>query len=523
MSINEDFYKLFLVREGKELAGAKVKNIIGLFVILLLTFLSIGFGEGGLEYLKIKMDDPFHLWLNIPIRSNSNIGDVFDESLNNPEIKNHYHINRINQYSVFYSDFYSSSGSKIQVKGRTIEPSSPLLKKILENDNKVEGIKYEDKDTYLGAQRVGLIVSKDFLDKLNFGRSYPPFLNLYYPISLGSDKDLNVPLPIVAVVKQLPGYVSIISTDQFFQEIRGDNHAFNIADSLHQKYLRYFVPGKENASEIAKTLLNLVNSHWKGIVKDNFQVQEYRQSYQKGNFIQFDLTPSYLDQGIIADSLDQFVQNSGYSHKGKNSLYRIYNYDFQSFMSEDKQQDYISVEFANVDSISEFSQYVQRELKLEAEMSQIEAKKNFNFVSILTSIISSFLIIFSILSIVMFLNNLIKSHFERIKKNIGTFKAFGLDNKRLIITYSTISFMFVFFASAIAYLVAYCLGSFGIIRFLVTSSTGLALEKGYQYFDLNTGWSLYTFLSIIILSTLFVVIRLKRMLKQSPGNLVYER
>jgi hypothetical protein len=519
MGFNKDFYKLFLIKEGKELAGKRIKNVLGLFAILLMTFLAIGFGEGGLDYLQIKMMDPFINWINIPIPSNrSEETPSFINSLDNDTVKNLFKYNNIKSYSHFNQYFFDINGKQLQADGRTIETSSPLLVDILSSKYIIKGIKYENVEDYFGDQSVGLIVCKDFLNKLGYINSYPAFLQMVYPIS--NDIDLKVPLPIICIVKQLPGMVSMMATPLFYKETNYTiDHPFNISSNSYQKYLRYFIPENSGVENWQKRITGLLNKYQNGIVKDSY-VESYKKSYQDGSIIQFNIDTNSLSKGIRADLLDEFIQKS--LSKKENQITRIYDYQFGRLDKTELSQDYLSVYFSSLDSITQFQQFVQKKLDLKIEMSQIDAKENYNFVSKLTLITSLFLIIFSIISVSMFLSNLIKSHFERIKKNIGTFKAFGLDNKRLIITYSVISFFFVFTAAATAFLLADLLGSIGAIKILL-GGLGLNLEKGYLYFNLLTQKSLYTFLIIIALSTFIVFMRMLRMLKHTPGDLIYER
>jgi hypothetical protein len=520
MALNKDFYKLFLFREGKELAGKRIKNILGLFAILLMTFLAIGFGEGGLDYLKIKMSDPFINWINIPIPFNrSEETSSFINSLENDTIKKRYNYNDIKSYAHFNQYFFEITGRQIQADGRTIETSSPLLRYILSNDNIIKGITSEDVDDYFGDQSIGLIVCKDFLNKLGYITNYPAFLYMVFPIP--NEIDLRVPLPVICVVKQLPGMVSVMSTPLFYKETNYQtDQPFNISSFYHQKYLRYFIPENSGVDKWKRKIHDLLNKYQARIVNDPY-VENYSKSFQKGSIIHFEIDTNSLKKGIHADILDQYIQKS--FDPNNNQIIRIYDYQFGRFEKEEIGEDYLSVYFTSLDSIAQFQQFVQKKpLELKIEMSQINARENYNFVSKLTFITSLFLIIFSIISVSMFLSNLIKSHFERIKKNIGTFKAFGLDNKRLVITYSVISFIFVFCAASTAFLLADLLGSIGALKILL-AGFGLNLEKGYLYFNLLTQKSLLTFLMIIALSTLIVYVRMTRMLKHTPGDLIYER
>lgn len=518
MEFSNDFFKLFLVKEGKELAGRRAKNIFSLFAILLATFLSVGFGRGGLDYLKIKMDDPFQNWLTIPIPYYSNIAKDYNEILDNDSIKKYYKFRKIIPFSVFFNYFYDIHGNIVQAEGRTIEKSSNLLEKILSKEFIIEGVGYDSIANYFGDQNIGLLVCKDYLEKLGYYHDFPPFLYLVY--ALDNNTDLRVPIPVVSVVKQLPGMVSIMATPLFFQEIyMNQNYACNISDSSHQKYLRYFIPANENAEHWNAKISSLLNHKWPGIVKVAL-VHEYKATMKNGEYVHIDIGQKYINNGILANDADNYLKSL--QEFSRNHFTRLYDYNFQSLKKAEIKQDYFSVYFNELDSISQFAQYLQNKAKLKVEMSQIEAKKNFDFVSKLTLIISLFLIIFSILSVSMFLNNLIKSHFERIKKNIGTFKAFGLGNKALLITYALISFSFVTIAAVLSFGLAFLLGSVGTIKILL-GLLGLNLEKGYLYFNLITNESLFAVLIIIALSTFTVIFRLIKMLKQSPGDLIYER
>ena len=155
-------------------------------------------------------------------------------------------------------------------------------------------------------------------------------------------------------------------------------------------------------------------------------------------------------------------------------------------------------------------------------MSQIESKENYNFVSKLTLIISIFLICFSILSIVFFIINVLKSHIEKIRKNLGTFKAFGLSNKSLIRIYIFMALRFLFIACVIAFVTSYLLGNFGFIRMLL-SLFNTALEEQQKYFDL-LNWVTYLVIPLIILiNGVIVRFSLAGILSRSPGDLIYSR
>jgi short-subunit dehydrogenase len=53
----------------------------------------------------------------------------------------------------------------------------------------------------------------------------------------------------------------------------------------------------------------------------------------------------------------------------------------------------------------------------------------------MASILSAAMVIFSIVCIIMFMVNMLQSYFQKVKRNIGTFKAFGMNGNELIQVY----------------------------------------------------------------------------------------
>ena len=51
------------------------------------------------------------------------------------------------------------------------------------------------------------------------------------------------------------------------------------------------------------------------------------------------------------------------------------------------------------------------------------------------NILSALIIVFAIVCIILFIVNLLQSYFQKIKRNLGTFKAFGISNHDLISVY----------------------------------------------------------------------------------------
>lgn len=132
-----------------------------------------------------------------------------------------------------------------------------------------------------------------------------------------------------------------------------------------------------------------------------------------------------------------------------------------------------------------------------------------------TKILSGAMVLFSIVCIIMFMVNMLQSYFQKVKRNIGTFKAFGMNGGELIIVYILLLIMIVFAAVVIALLLTWAIQ--GALSFC-------EIEKdGFNYLSL---WHSTTYVAtaVIFAATIFTVIFVMvRMLGQTPGDLIYDR
>ena len=149
-------------------------------------------------------------------------------------------------------------------------------------------------------------------------------------------------------------------------------------------------------------------------------------------------------------------------------------------------------------------------------MSQINAKENFNAVSTMGNILSWVIIVFAIVCIILFIINLLQSYFQKVKRNLGTFKAFGISNKALISVYVLI---------LAAIIVAAIFMSLSVTWFIQGTMhlCGILKDGVFDYLSL---WSMKTVCSVvvIIVASVYTVFAVMRgLLKDTPGDLIYDR
>ena len=115
----------------------------------------------------------------------------------------------------------------------------------------------------------------------------------------------------------------------------------------------------------------------------------------------------------------------------------------------------------------------------------------------------------------MFMVNMLQSYFQKVKRIIGTFKAFGMNGAELIQVYVIILVAIVLASVILALLITW--GIQGLLPIVGID------KEGFNYLSL---WNTTTYIAtaVIFVSTIITVIWvMTRMLSQTPGDLIYDR
>lgn len=537
MSIHRDFIRLFHDKESLELLGKKYRNLWILIGILTLTFLSIGFAAGSLNYLDKKMNNPFIKWVTLPIpATDAAQTELFKTELNAPNLKKQFAYDTISSFSnYFFTIHYKNGQRKDLVRGRTIEVNDRLIGEILNPKNGMEGQPFD------GAQDIGLIVTRDFLREFGYLVTDP--VVMMDITDTRQDENGNdiiqgnrpVPIPIRAVVNTLPGSSRVAFTPYFLSQRRrpdGSGNSFNPLThdaDINRRQLIYYIATDDEAEQTRfETALNR-------FIASNTAAQRYEPhifstdndytNKGKNIHINFDEEP---DSIAILDAIDQQLQASADMAAFQNRptaayrYVRFYDYDLRNFNGEIR-SDYLSIMLHDLTHVRDLRNYIFKEYDgLEIDVSKVEALENYYFVSCLTYIISTVLIVFSVISICLFVSNLLRTHLDKIKMNLGTFKAFGLDNKTLQSVYLRMTFGIVGKAMLAALILAAILGYLGIGRAILWLLGG-KLEIGERYFQ---PFAVATVIAIcLILATMYWVVKqtTDNTLRKTPGDLIYDR
>ena len=206
----------------------------------------------------------------------------------------------------------------------------------------------------------------------------------------------------------------------------------------------------------------------------------------------------------LADSIEE--------HFDSEDVRRVHKLDYGTNHAE--RGSFLSIEFKSLNHIREFEAFAKRN-GIQLEMEQVHSKENFNAVTVMASILSAAMVIFSIVCIIMFMVNMLQSYFQKVKRNIGTFKAFGMNGNELIQVYIIILVAIVCSGVILALLITWSIQ--GLLPVI-------GIEKeGFNYLSL---WNSTTYIAtvVILASTVFtVVFVMTRLLNQTPGDLIYDR
>ena len=511
------FNSVFLKKENRELIGKNFRNFWVIFTILTVTFLAIGFANGSLEYLGKKMKDPFVNWVDVKVPY-AKINKILKirAKLNKPETSDKFNINNVTGYNRGSVQIWDEEAKgTYRMFYRTVALDDPILDNIESKENLVKG-KGFNRSRDESMSQIGFIVKAELLKTLHY-KPDAPFIYMSFPETDTSYR--LIPIPIVGVVKNLPGMKDLISTQYFYWQ---RNYSFNgsiFNPHSDKKLLIYTTDDSLNVYNFRDTLEMFFIEQLN--INTAITVQKNTDTYRGGYTIIVSFWPC-PDNITQVDNYYTILEKSGLL-KNLNEPIRLFNYESRKYRIDDVgRYENIAVNFYNLDKVRSFAKYLKDKYELQIDIAQVNAKENYNFITKLTRIISLILIAFSILSVCLFVSNLLKRHLESIKMNIGTLKAFGLSNKLLQEIYVKLVIKFVSVSIVVSFVLAWILGYTGLFRG-VLYLFGDNLEKGENYFKLFDVWTAVAVFLILIISILVIVSTAKKILRKTPGDLIYNR
>lgn len=516
----KQYLKLLMSREGKEVLGKKYSNLWLLTAVLVATFLSIAFSDGSMNYLQYKMEDPFTNWVSIAESSDPQMFAKFKESLEEKENMQKYGYSNVQYDQTTNWNIQGTDSAHLHyLSARCFQQlNSNLVNAILADGNVIDSAVISKEN--LVDQSLGLILSVNAMKRLGYDEKHLPSyvsLSVYTEgadslgIPVSSGDFCAVPIPVLAIVKRLPNNVDVMASNHFYnQREHSSIYPFNL--SVHEDYLHhltFYVSeefGKQKFEACVKKALP------DSLAKDFSVVEDKESAYilpwRAGHVYNVVAGSERMSRFVfnnIADKIESAANDI-------ENVRRIHKYVAEDGISAPGS--YISIEFTDLSHIRDFELFA-KDFGVQVEMAQVASKENFSDVTIMARILSAAMVIFSIICIIMFMVNMLQSYFQKVKRNIGTFKAFGMNAGELILVYTIILILIVISAVAMALVITYaiqlCLPLFGIEK------------DGFNYLSL---WNSTTYVAaaVVLVSTVVTVsVVMIRMLSQTPGDLIYDR
>lgn len=495
--LNKSFIKLFFKPEFKVLAGNKFLNLLVLVLILTISMLSIGLGNGVVKYMKDKMNSPFVSIIEVTVPHNKTTVSLDDKSMkekfDNSSIAEDYK-DFFNVYEPFpnYANYFKVSkpaGEVRQFKCQLALDTDPYIKKMNEDGAISHGLKFRKDD-------LGCIVSESVLAELNYDDEEVSYLSMRTKMS---DSLHSFPIPIRAIVPSMPNDIDIFLGKSAYNLINEDLKHQQIAEDTLLSNLLIFIPK-----------ITTVDHNYKIFTGD---VGKYLSTQVAGELFEWPkLDDNYYE---VLESLKTF-ESQGIFHFKK--YFTIV--DLDSSIGDTSKENY-AVQFkeGEMDKVDEFAKFLEKNFGLEVDMNTIEEKNNFDLFNKVANLLSFSLIIFSVFSMVLFITNLIVSHISKNRKNLGTLKAFGMSNNNVIYVYSSISVIIILIAFLVSFLISSAVGNL-----IVESVAGNFNIKNPQELSYETYSFAELLLFFVITPLIFVVLKLLSSLHGStPGDLIYER
>lgn len=509
-----------MAREGKEVLGKHCSNLWLLTLVLVATFSSIAFSEGSMIYLRDKMEDPFTNWVSINKSTDNEKFNQFRDALTDEATAQKFdyagvQMDQYTNYTIMGIDEHHTH----YLEARFFEHiNTPLVNAILSESNLIKGCTVDE--TTLNDQTLGFIITMDAARQLGYDEEHLPTYISYLAANENADtlglklvmEDFYpVAVPVLAVVRRLPNNVSMMSANFFYEQQHYNDYTHPFDFKTHEEYLHhllFFVSDEIGQEQFTQKVSEFVPDSLKSsfsILEDPFAVN--LKCWKPGKMLTVSLGDERMDRSVfqmVADKIEEQFDPI--------EVRRVHQLETEDHPSP--RSSFLSVEFNSLEHIRAFESFA-KEHGIQLEMAQVASKENFNAVTIVARVLSAAMVIFALVCIIMFLVNMLQAYFQKIKRNIGTFKAFGMNAQELIMVYVIILVMIVVTAVVLA---------LAITWLIQTVLPLIGVEKdGFNYLSLWNGTTYIASLVVLIATILTNCVVMMKMLSQTPGDLIYDR
>ena len=500
------FRSLMIHNEYKALKGKYHSTTGYLFVILFIAFLAFGFAKSTLDCQQKLSADPFSNWINFNYHSGTRDSLLsLNEKTRSEIFREKFHI----RGAYFYNRGMVSVAAispgilPLSYEARTIDPRSDVVKDLLKT-----GVcaKYfpDSVENGFDCEPNGVVISKKLLDDTGLDKRTLSFIGMKSPVG-----DL-VPVPVLAVVNELPDQADIVYTSLFYCK--------TMNEGFYDRQNSCFTIFVENmdTSAILRVLKELYVAFE---IRDPSAVQTTRLKTLNTAVMNWKIEIGKQENGLPVSLMN----------KRMNSMVALKNHHFGRYYTLSKDtscdnsaffHDYLAVEFKDLEKISSFSAYLTEKLRLQINLEVLSDRENFLYTGNLALGSIILLMFLSITSVSIYLSGVIRNHLLKIKKSLGNFLAFGVKNTTLTWLYIRVTLKILatalFPALALAWACGELFEKYLLGKFLV-------MNPRQDYFSLTNSWFAIFLLLILCVAVLRTFISVTKILKHTPGDLIYER
>ena len=519
--------KVFGWKEFCAIAGRRGAHILWLGFISLLALLVLGFAESIEQFLREKMDNPHVRLVEVNWPKTCADGGGF-EPFRKFTIRRYGGTISDVQGIVKENDYFFSHSGKLRygsiglvTKQSDIlynlamsEPSeflTPVAASTLMKDTSAIGL-----ESFTGKE--GVIVSRSFLRRLELSDNAPSI-----DIQMSCESE-PLSIPVSAILKNLPSEVDVIMHDHLWgaiQASRGNDKPADRDVRIEKSKRQFFVVPQ-------KTWDTASNS-----VKKSFKVRRKAPSHFGGLVVKKE-----RGRGV--------VPNDWLKYAWLNPS-KVLDMDVSRVQGDTVPFDasLIGVMFNSIDSVRAFADWIQNDAEflqvacpsennidaqndcaienqtaLKVDLSKIKSKEFLSLFNDIAELLRYFLMASASMLLITRCNSLFQLHIEKNKASLGTLKAFGLSNKKIIGLYAAIATLMLFSAFALSMIALSVLGplSVELAKSVLSIRPEDAADLAYYNMDLAQG-----FVAFVLLPIAFVSYRIRKLLQLSPGALVFGR
>lgn len=498
--MNNNRTKIFRRNEKSQLLGHGYGRLWLMSFLMLVAAGSIGFATASLNYLEDKMSNPFVSCVDIVIDQLWSHGyEELDRFVDDECHKKEYHYNSSEKVWLLSSEFLNKDKRAVRLDGRTIYMNSPILERTIFSEENVICKKYSVDDSDFG-----IILSNEGLKKLNDTK--PDFVIL--PVYVDDSTSCEVTVPVLAIVKELPDMCDFLMTHGYAQHVlRANASHFNVSTVEFNKRMKIVCKSDDHDA-----VVNAIRSNEEFEITDENAIIPYDGSW----------SDEYNVIEVVTDSAEKYNLYQNLFSELKSQIHNVYRiYELGDNLNTDYDRDpqiyscYFSMSERLPENVENFRAALKETTGHRLDMSKIDSLKNLAKVQALGNILSWGIFGISIIFIIVFIYFLMSMHFQKIQKNLGTFKAFGINTTILKRIYVSIIVEMVVVSFAIA----------AFIAAVVTIPVNIFIprEGVYSWVDIFV-WQNGVLLIVSLLAAIITVtVTAGKMLKKSPGDLIYDR